>query len=672
METHAEWAEANHAYLAARVRRIHALLEHHGTDGSVADDPRLLLPPDPVGVAPPALRTLAERAGLDGFEEDVLVLAAAMELDSTTAARCAAAQANTAMDYPTLSLALAALPGAHWEALADAGALLRHGLVELAPGQGTMVARLSTPRRVWQHLLGLRGPDREVLRWARPLRGSTAPRPPSLTSAARALADGLQAPWRGERAPVFQLAGSSRRDRLRVATDALEETGVPGFVLPVEALPEDLESQARLRAVWAREVVLASAVIVLDGVPPQHGDPRARVAHQLLDLEGGVVIQSVDARRDVGPREVVCIDVLPLSPAEQRAAWSEALAESPSLCPRNAEGLPDPVALGDIARSLAAVFLLDSGGIDAALAEGALAAPDPTDASAVLLALSEACRAAARPRLGGLATRVRSTASWDELVVPPPVRERLRSLTASVTARARVLDDWGLGRGGAQGRGVTALFSGTSGVGKTMAAGVIASELQMDLWRVDLATVVNKYVGETEKRLRGIFDAAEGGGAVLLFDEADALFGKRTQVRDAQDRYANITVSYLLQRIESFGGVTILTTNLRESVDAAFLRRFRFVIEFPPPDQAARVELWRRAFPAQTPTRGLVPERLAQLPASGAVIRSIVLRASLAAALEAHDDPAVEMRHLLEAAKAEYRKARQPLTDREVAGWIDG
>ncbi len=671
MQSSAEWSAYNYAYLAARVARIHALLELHGTDAGDLGDSRLHVPALRSDLAPPALCALAGRAGLDTFEEDVLVLASAMELDSSTAARCAAANANARMDYPTLSLALAALPGAHWAALGDAGPLLRHRLVELAAGQGTMAARLSAPRRVWLHLLGLPGPDAALLQWASPVDRSSAPRAGPLREGARVLAEALFAHRHGRIPPTFQVSGPSRRDRATVIADALEETGITGFSIPLELLPADVEGQERLRATWRREAVLGPVALVLDGEAPPPSDPRAQIVHQLADVEGAVLIRSVQARQELGLRDVVCVDVRALSPDEQRAAWGAAVAASPALCPLGADGLPDLSTAMVIGAALAGTFQIDSGGIDAAVREAALSGPDATDAQAVLGAISEATRAAARPRLGGVATRVVPAATWEALVVPEHVRLQLRALVSSVRARAQVLDEWGMGRGG-RGRGVTALLSGPSGVGKTMAAEVIAAELQMDLWRVDLATVVNKYVGETEKRLRDIFEAAEGGGAVLLFDEADALFGKRTQVRDAQDRYANITVSYLLQRIESFAGVTLLTTNLREAVDAAFLRRFRFVVEFPPPDQAAREELWRRAFPPSTPTRGLLPERLAQVPATGAVIRSIALRACLAAAAEGGEAAALEMRHLLAAAREEYKKARQPLTERETAGWLEG
>jgi SpoVK/Ycf46/Vps4 family AAA+-type ATPase len=200
-----------------------------------------------------------------------------------------------------------------------------------------------------------------------------------------------------------------------------------------------------------------------------------------------------------------------------------------------------------------------------------------------------------------------------------------------------------------------------------MAAEILATELRLDLYRIDLASVVSKYIGETEKNLRSIFDAAEEGAAVLLFDEADALFGKRTDVKDSHDRYANIEVSYLLQRMEAYRGLAILTTNRKSALDQAFLRRLRFVVEFPFPQPAERADIWRRAFPKATPTENLSFHRLAQLHVAGGNIRNIAMGAAF---LAADQDQHVGMSHLLCAARQEFLKIEKPLTDAETAGWV--
>jgi SpoVK/Ycf46/Vps4 family AAA+-type ATPase len=200
-----------------------------------------------------------------------------------------------------------------------------------------------------------------------------------------------------------------------------------------------------------------------------------------------------------------------------------------------------------------------------------------------------------------------------------------------------------------------------------MAAEVLAHELQLDLYRIDLSSVVSKYIGETEKNLRRIFDAAESGGAILLFDEADALFGKRSEVKDSHDRHANVEVSYLLQRMEAYQGLAILTTNLKDSLDQAFLRRIRFVVSVPFPDIKARAEIWRRIFPNQTPRQDLDMDKLAKLNVSGGNIRNIALNAAF---LAADAKESVMMKHILQAARSEYLKLERVLTDAEVKGWV--
>ncbi len=250
-------------------------------------------------------------------------------------------------------------------------------------------------------------------------------------------------------------------------------------------------------------------------------------------------------------------------------------------------------------------------------------------------------------------------------MLPAPQVETLRQVAVQLRHRAIVNDAWGFAARHGRGVGLTALFTGASGTGKTMAAEILAAELQLDLYRVDLAAVVSKWIGETEKNLRSIFDAAQQSGAILLFDEADALFGKRSEVRDSHDRYANLEISYLLQKMEEYRGAAILTTNMQNALDPAFVRRIRFIIHFPFPDLEARERIWRRIFPAATPLGSLDFAALARLNVSGGVIRNI---ATHAAFLAADDSGRVELRHLLAAARTEYAKLEKPLTGTEAEG----
>ena len=274
--------------------------------------------------------------------------------------------------------------------------------------------------------------------------------------------------------------------------------------------------------------------------------------------------------------------------------------------------------------------------------------------------------AEARIALDQLGRRVEPSAGWDDLVVPEQQRLTLAEVTAHVRQRATVYQDWGFEAVLRRGLGVTALFAGGSGTGKTLAAEVIARDLGLDLFVIDLSQVVSKYIGETEKNLRQVFDAAERGGAVLLFDEADALFGKRTEVRDSHDRYANIEVSYLLMRMEAYRGLAILTTNMKNALDPAFMRRIRFVVDFPFPGAAEREQIWHRLIPSRVPVRDLDFGRLAQLTVAGGTIRNIALSAAF---LAADEDTPLQMRHLLAASRTEYLKLERSLPAGEVAGW---
>jgi SpoVK/Ycf46/Vps4 family AAA+-type ATPase len=296
------------------------------------------------------------------------------------------------------------------------------------------------------------------------------------------------------------------------------------------------------------------------------------------------------------------------------------------------------------------------------VAAGAHAEPD-----APLARLWDACRVHSRPRLEGLAQRIEPAAIWDQLVLPEKQLQTLRQIAIHVRRRAKVYQSWGFASQGSRGLGISAVFAGPSGTGKTMAAEVLANELRLDLFRIDLSQVVSKYIGETEKNLRRVFDAADAGAAILLFDEADALFGKRSEVKDSHDRFANIEISYLLQRMETYRGLAVLTTNRKSALDQAFLRRIRFAVEFPFPEAPQRAEIWRRVFPLATPTEGLRIDSLARLNAAGGHIRNIAMGAAF---LAADADEPVRMSHLLSAARSEFAKLERPLTDAEVAGWV--
>jgi hypothetical protein len=446
------------------------------------------------------------------------------------------------------------------------------------------------------------------------------------------------------------LHGGDAAGRQAIAAAAAQSCRLRLHVLRAADVPAAAAERSALVRLWEREAVLGDAALLLDCETLDPGTAAEQAVRALIeDLPSWLVVASREPlARTRRPTHV--FELRPQSFAEQEQVWRRALGPAA----RRLNGELDAIA---------GQFHLDARAIETI---GATLGADD-DANGDLGArLWDTCRRQATPRLEDLAQRIEPVATWDDLVLPDVPRTLLHEIAAQVRQRVRVYERWGFAARGRRGLGISALFAGPSGTGKTLAAEVLANELRLDLFRIDLSRVVSKYIGETEKNLRRVFDAAEEGGAILLFDEADAVFGKRSEVKDSHDRYANIEVSYLLQRMESYQGLAILTTNMKSALDPAFLRRLRFVLQFPFPDAVQRRDIWRRMFPQATPTEGLDLERLAKLNIAGGNIRNIALNAAF---LAADASEPVRMGHLLRAARGEYAKLERPLTEVEMGGW---
>jgi hypothetical protein len=349
----------------------------------------------------------------------------------------------------------------------------------------------------------------------------------------------------------------------------------------------------------------------------------------------------------LGPAAAV-VEVDKPTPAEQQSAWTAVFENGDEQTPALLAGQfnLNITTIRHIARNTAAK------------AEGA-------NGQLPLAPVWQACLANTRPQMNLLAEQLTPKATWDDIVLPQDAGVLLRQIADQVRQRSLVYDNWGFRQKMNRGLGINALFAGDSGTGKTMAAEVIANELNLNLYRIDLSAVVSKYIGETEKNLRRLFDAAEDGGAILFFDEADALFGKRSEVKDSHDRYANIEINYLLQRMEAYRGLAILATNMKTALDQAFVRRLRFIVNFPFPGPRERALIWRKVFPPQTPLTELDFEHLGRLNLSGGSINNIALNAAFMAAQR---ESAVTMPLILAAARAEFRKMEKPVND-AVFAW---
>ncbi|HMN44671.1 MAG TPA: ATP-binding protein [Povalibacter sp.] len=325
-----------------------------------------------------------------------------------------------------------------------------------------------------------------------------------------------------------------------------------------------------------------------------------------------------------------------------------------------------PTFAKHLSERLATAYPLSVCGLHAATALAGAAMTPALSADERVRALTSACRSVAAPDILRLARRIEPTYKLTEVLVPADRAVLLEEIVANTRHTRVVLDEWGFGNQLQYGRGVAALFAGPSGTGKTMAAQAIACELGVDVLAIDLSRIVSKYIGETEKHLDSVIGDAERSGAVLLFDEADALFGKRSEVKDAHDRYANIEVAYLLQRMEAFSGLAILTTNNRHNLDQAFLRRLRFIVDFPRPDASLRERIWRQCIPESAPVAKKVDwHMLAHFDLSGGVIRQVTLRAAFLAARQEKTE--IGMEQLIEALRSEFNKLGMQAAEREVA-----
>jgi len=641
--------------LAADLRRIAAILERHAGDAATQDDAAAGAAADrPAGSGTSPIDLLCRTFALTPFERDVLLLCAGVELDADCASLVARLQDGSP---PTFSLALAALPEAHWSALMPTGALRHWRLIELGSGASLIGTTLRIDERILHFLVGLQSLDQRLSAVV-----TVAAAPDELVPSHAAIAERIAAAWQPaedeSRLPVLQLWGDDLSAQRDIAARVCALAGSCLLVLHARDLPYGAEAIERLRRLWEREALLVSGSLMIVRDSAEGTDKvRERVIEIIIESAMGPLIVSGLTRRPPGERTMLTFEVAKPAPAEQLAIWQRMLGEE------NIADAPD-------LRALTFQFDLNHSAIRAASADALVAASGngdgPPAREQLERALWDSCRSHARSRLEDFARCIEPSAHWDDLVLPGRERQMLVEIVQQIKDRPTVHGDWGFSDKSGRGPGNAVLFAGPGGTGKTLAAEVLATELRLDLYRIDLGAVAGKYIGETEKNLRRVFDAAEAGGAILLFDEADALFGKRSDVKDSHDRHANIEVSYLLQRIESYRGLAILTTNLKDNIDQAFLRRLRFIVQFPLPDAALRAQIWQRMFPPATPLDGLDFAQLAQLNIAGGSIRNIALNAAFYGAAAGGG---VSMDHVREAARAEYAKLEKTLTAAETRGW---
>ena len=612
---------------------------------------------------PLAMIALSRRLGLSRFERELLLLCIAMELDTRIAALCARAQDDASKPYPTFALALALFDSPSWDVLSPERPLRHWRLIEInQPGaQPLTTSSLRADERIVNYVKGLDYLDDRLASFVAPLEidGGQIKLPDSQQALVQQIKrywiQALRQSTTTSMLPIVQLVGPDVPGKQLVASWVASEMRRPLYRLPVEMLPSqsaDLEMLARL---WQRESMLQPLALYLDAqeldpAPPAEGQALplsrflARCDHPLFLL----------GTRETWPRlgrANLPLDIARPTAAEQHAAWKKALGEA----------APDSPALlaSQFNLNLPAIQRIGMGAIN----QASTLDPAAGDKNTLADRLWDACQVSVRPRLDMLAQRLDPRATWNDLVLPDEEINMLHQLAEQVGQRSKVYEEWGFASKMNRGLGINALFAGESGTGKTMAAEVIANSLRLNLYRIDLSAVVSKYIGETEKNLRRLFDAADDGGAILFFDEADALFGKRSEVKDSHDRYANIEINYLLQRMEAYRGIAILATNMKSALDTAFMRRLRFIVNFPFPGPTERKLIWQKVFPLNTPlNEGLDYDRLARFNLTGGSIHNIALNAAF---LAAQAGTPVTVQFILNAARAEFRKLERPINEAE-------
>jgi len=627
-----EWTDRNQRWLSARLGHWRQHLEAlaSGTAGDAGAPPN-----DQDDSFEPAAMRLAASFGLSIFETELLVLAAGVEIDAALRDAVARAQ-GTPPGRPahvSFALALQVLPQPHWDAVSPLAPLRAWSLVDFDASSGFTQATLRIDERVLHAITGVAAFDQHLTGIAEAGDVSEEIAGPDLAaSIARALAEqpGVVVVLADARLDAEHLRGARW-----LASCALNCAGLRTLWVDATALVGDARELADIARRLDREARLSQAAVVvsLRSDEAAHSLATARLAATLtahtIVLGSPSPLLLAEITRPVLRFAVPRVRAIahPDLPSHVHAALRRALQQ----------------------------FHVDPSPLERALHSVA----DLDDEASVERALWQALREAARGGLDLLAQRIDSRTSFDDLVVPSFVAAQLREIAGQLRHRQTVYDDWGFGLGQSRGLGIAALFAGESGTGKTMAAEAIANAARLDLYRIDLSSVVSKYIGETEKNLARLFDAAEVSGAILLFDEADALFGKRSDVKDSHDRYANIEVAYLLQRIESYRGLAILTTNMKSALDRAFLRRLRFIVQFPFPDARSREQIWQRQFPSGAPMGPVDFAGLARLQLTGGSIRSVAIHAAFRAADAGR---AIDHELLIEAAHIEHAKLERTMS----------
>lgn len=622
-----------------------------------------------------ALPRLAQVFALSSFEVQAVLICLAPELQRKYDKLYAYLQDDITRKKPSVDLILELLcvsEAERWKARAffsKEAPLFRAGLLQTvddpqSPSGASDLARfLKLDPRILNFLVGNNQMDERLLpavRFYAPV-PATSTRPPvevlGMDEAVKSrLFHGIQrhfsAREKTQKKMTFYFHGVYGTGKKSLARAVCAELNCALLVLDVELLAHDGQDIETLLKLTFREGLLQQSALYLDHADLLFKDAgKGRFLLKKLSslilkygwltfLAGECRLTHAEVFQDM---IFQCMEISLPDPGVREKIWEKALTET------------HPGTAATWAVSLAGQFKLTPGQIQDAVRFAKTEGVSQQAKEITLDDLYAACRNQSNQKLNEMGIKIQPNYGWDDLILPEAQQAQLREICEQVKHQVRVFNEWGFGQKLSHGKGLSLLFSGPPGTGKTMAAEVIAHELKLDLYKMDLSALVSKYIGETEKNLAKVFREAETSNAILFFDEADALFGKRTEVSDAHDRYANIETSYLLQKMEEYEGVVILATNLRDNMDEAFTRRIRFIVEFPFPDAEGRKEIWRRHFPDTAPVSdGLDYDFLSKkVQVAGGNIKNIVLNAAF---LAAQNGQMIGMEQLLKGAKREYEK----------------
>lgn len=578
---------------------------------------------------PPAYEMVGCVLGLSDFEKSLLLLVAAAEIDPNVQnLLCEAGQQKV-----TFALAFRLFEDAYWNAIGPQAPLRYWRILTLDKNDFISQAALRLDERIIHALLGIVAPDERLMPYIRTCRSEVEL---SLSQSKNL-----------KEIPVdtahVNLHGANQKDKPALVKSLAQSRYERAYILDLKFLPQSITDRHILAILWQREVLMAQTCLYIDA----HDITGQDIWHDLKAFLGHVNGRVYIGTHEPLPDFISAFRLAVSKPLreEQKDLWVSALSNKstdvvndlPALIDRFDFGAADIDEISDIYKTTFGV------------------------------PLHTICKKQSRPSLDSLAQRIETRAEWGDLILPESKKRILMDIERHVMQRSTVFNEWGFDKSTARGLGISTLLTGPSGTGKTLAAEILAKALKLDLYKVDLSSAVSKYIGETEKNLRRIFDVAENGGVLLLFDEADALFGKRTEAQDSNDRHSNMEVSYLLQRMEQYQGLVILTTNFKSAIDKAFMRRINYCIQFSFPDFEQRKAVWANVFPDGAKTKDLDFEKLAALNIAPGHIRNMALYASFIAADEGVP---VQMKHLLYAAQAEYMKLEKTLSPREVQGWV--